>query len=75
MMGFLQYMKKNTIKQMLRIPGMRKYKLIEKILAKRIILTIGPSRASVSTKAKAPSITPRSFEKTLLSLPVEVVSK
>lgn len=60
---------------MLMVPGMRKYKLIENTFAIKMMQTMGPSIASMSTNHKILSIIPKSFENLLLSRPVEVISK
>jgi hypothetical protein len=57
------------------MPGGMKNKLIWKILANMIKLTIGPSIMSTNTKESVLSKIPKSFENLLISLPVGVVSK
>lgn len=63
------------MKKTFRIPGIRKYGLIENTLASKTILTMGPSSESVKTKANVLSMTPKSFENMLLRRPVGVISK
>lgn len=60
---------------MLMMPGIKKYKLMEKTFANKTILTMGPYTESVSTNASMLSRIPMSFENLLFSLPVGVMSK
>ena len=74
-MGFLQYKKNRITKIIFITPGMIKYKLIENTLINSIILTIGPSTASVRTNINILSRIPKSFENLLFKRPVGVISK
>ncbi len=60
---------------MLMTPGIRKYRFMEKMLANKTMLTMGPYIESVSTNDNMLSRMPMSFENLLLSLPVGVTSK
>lgn len=61
--------------RILMTPGIKKYKLMEKMLANKMMLTMGPYIESVSTKDNMLSKIPISFENLLLSRPVGVTSK
>lgn len=60
---------------MLRIPGIKKYKLIEKTFAMSMRLVIEPSKESVNTYESMLSMIPKSFENLLFSRPLGVTSK